>query len=144
MEIVDTAVPLDTARNYCQLGAVGDSFFIFQKYKTFKTYGKVIVKIESALVELLKHHYHERKEKYVLPEHWTQGQLSEKVRAITKKYTAKECSIGLIRHAWVFDLYKTNPTLLQKEDLARRMLHSVAVQELYRTSEELGVLNLEV
>jgi hypothetical protein len=144
MEIVDTAITeYEPHKNFCQLSAVADSFFIFQNYKTKKTYGKVIIKIEEPLVELLKHHFYERKEKYVLPEFWSQNTLSEKVRAITKKYTGKECSIGLIRHAWVFDLYKTNPTLSQKEDLARKMLHSIAVQELYRTSEDLHILNLE-
>jgi hypothetical protein len=144
MEIWDSALPSYMPQtNYCQISAVADSFFVFQKYKTSKTYGKVIVKIEPPLVELLKHHFYERKEKYVLPDFWSQNMLSEKVRAITKKYTGKECSIGLIRHAWVFDLYKTNPTLLEKEDLARKMLHSVAVQELYRTSEDLHILNLE-
>ena len=133
----------DTNKNYCQLNTVADSFFVFQNYKTSKTYGKVIVKIEEPLVELLKEHYFVRKEKYVLPEFWTKAYLSEKVRLITKKYTGKECSIGLIRHAYVFDLYKTNPTLYQKEELARKMLHSVAVQELYRTSEDMSILNLE-
>lgn len=145
MEIVDTALTECPAnKNYCQLSAVADSFFVFQKYKTAKTYGKRLIKIEEPVVELLKHHFYERKEKYVLPDFWTQNQLSERVRAITKKYTGKECSIGLIRHAWVYDLYKTNPTLNQKEELAYKMLHSVAVQELYRTSEDLTILNLEV
>ena len=144
MEIVDTSLSeYDQKKNYCQLSAVADSFFIFNTYKTSKTYGKVIIKIEEPLVELLKTHFYERKEKYVLPDFWSKAYLSERVRMITKKYTGKECSIGLIRHAWVFDLYKSNPTIADKEKLARKMLHSVAVQELYRTSEDLTILNLE-
>lgn len=145
MEIIQEEISIDDKKNYCVLSSVNqkNDYFVFNEYKTKKTYGKVLIPIEKDLSDLLRLHYHARKEKYVLPDFWTQNTLSQKVRSILLKITTRECSIGLIRHAWVYDLYKTNPTLLQKEELARKMLHSVAIQELYRTSEDLHMLNLE-
>lgn len=142
MEITEI-LPVDYTRNYCWLKPEGTCYFIFNEYKTKKTYGTIHIPIEKDLLDLIKEHYHTRKEKYVLPEFWAKSFLCDKVRNITAKYTGKECSIGLIRHAWIIDFYKTNPSILQKEEMAKKMLHSVAVQELYRTSEELPSLNLE-
>jgi hypothetical protein len=122
------------AGNYAVLtGAHG--YFFFQNYKTAKTYGSVKIRMEEPVSQILKAHYFQRREKYVLPQHYTRAHLARVVPVILQRYAGKKCSIGLIRHAWVFDLYKTNPTIQQKEDLARRMLHSVSVQELYRTAE---------
>ena len=130
-----SAQTFDRENNYCSLGGSDNSFFLFQKYKTAKTYGSVQVPIHPDIVGYITGRFIQKKEEYVLPPSWTPAYLSERVKTVCKKYTGKECSIGLIRHAWVFDLYKTNPTLAQKEELARCMLHSVAVQELYRTNE---------
>jgi hypothetical protein len=144
MKFIDRDIPeFDKDSNYCLMDKASPCKFIFNRYKTSKTYGTVALPIEKDLQDLLRLHYYERKEKYVLPDHWDENYLSRKVRDICEKYTSKKCSIGLIRHAWVFDLYKTNPTLHQKEDLAKRMLHSVAVQELYRTAENVEQLSLE-
>jgi integrase len=142
LDISDTNSVIQPELNYCCLSETkGESFFLFQKYKTAKTYGKVSIPIEPDLEAILQDHFYTRKNRDVLPDFWTSNTLSQKVRELTKKYSGKSCSIGLIRHAWVFDLYKTNPTIKEKEALARRMLHSVAVQELYRTTECLEVLN---
>ena len=131
--------------NYCYLAdkPEKDSFFVFNKYKTEKTYGRRVIAIDSQLYPILYAHAYERKEKFILPPFWSSNLLSHKVRNITKKYSGKECSIGLIRHAWVCDLFKNNPTIHEKEHLAFKMLHSVAVQELYRTTELLPELNLD-
>lgn len=142
VDITDTDTILQPEQNYCCLSETkGESFFLFQKYKTAKTYGKVSIPIEPDLEAILQEHFYQRKNRMVLPDFWTPNYLSQEVRKLTKKYSGKSCSIGLIRHAWVFDLYKNNPTIREKEALARRMLHSVAVQELYRTSECLDVIN---
>lgn len=136
-------IELDAEKNWCVMSKTEKCYFVFNKYKTAATYGARCLPIEKDLQDLLRLHYYVRKEKYVLPEHWDENYLSRRVRDICEKYSAKKCSIGLIRHAWVFDLYKTNPTLKEKEELARRMLHSVAVQELYRTAENVEQLSLE-
>ena len=111
------------------------NFFHFINYKTAKTYGRQMIPIYQPLWELLKHHHFKRNEAKVLPDYYTASYLAKKVPEIIAKYSGKKCSIGLIRHAWVFELYSGNPTILEKEKLARYMLHSVAVQELYRTTE---------
>jgi hypothetical protein len=141
----DTTAELDKEQNYCLLAPPEQSqygsHFLFRKYKTSKTYGAVSIPIEPDLEVILREHFFVRKNRDVLPDFWTPNTLSQKVRHLTLQYSGRACSIGLIRHAWVCDLYKTNPTILQKEDLAKRMLHSVAVQELYRTDEDMEILN---
>lgn len=145
VDCMDTTVELNKEDNYCLLVPPGQpkltSHFLFQTYKTSKTYGKVSVPIEKDLEVILQDHFYVQKNRYVLPDFWTPNTLSQKVRQLTCKYSTKTCSIGLIRHAWVCDLYKTNPTILEKEALAKKMLHSVAIQELYRTDEDLEILN---
>ena len=145
MRFVDDAqmIELTSEKNWCVMNKTEKCYFVFNKYKTATTYGTRCLPIEKDLQDLLRLHYYVRKEAWVLPEHWDENYLSRRVRDICAVYTEKKCSIGLIRHAWVFDLYKTNPTLKEKEELARRMLHSVAVQELYRTAENIDQLSLE-
>ena len=119
-----------------------NSYFIFQTYKTAKTYGIAKIEMEHPVWEILKEHAYDKRHSEVLPSWYDSKTLAREVSNILFRYTGKECSIGLIRHAWVFDLYKTNPTIKQKEDLAKKMLHSVAVQELYRTAESLEELDI--
>jgi len=130
-----------TKKNYCFIGE-HDVKFCFNTYKTAKTYGNVWIDAQPEVASLMRTHK-SRGEAFVLPEHWNANMLSKKVSALLLQYAGKASSIGLIRHAWVYDCYKNNPTLLEKEALARRMLHSVAVQELYRTAENVEGLSVE-
>jgi hypothetical protein len=69
--------------------------------------------------------------KFLLGKEYTPAQLSEKVQAIFKDYTGKEVGVSLLRHAYITSVYPTLTTIKQKEDLARRMLHSATLQEQY-------------
>lgn len=111
------------------------SSFIFNTYKTAKTYGRRVIDCDmriKTLVEdygrtVLKNYY------YLLPNEWTPNYLSEYVAKCFLDMSGKKCGIGLLRHAYICYFYELNPSIRQKEELARRMLHSVRIQELYRT-----------
>ena len=125
-------------RNYCVLNTENPtqpSYFVFNKYKTDQYYGQQKINIHPVLESMILRRFKEGNNR-VLPFINNSNQLSQKVRALFKNLTGKECSITLCRHAWVYDLYATNPTIQQKEDLARRMLHSRQIQEFYRTNED--------
>jgi hypothetical protein len=126
------------AENLC-FDLSGDMFsgdmmwFCFGKYKTFKTYGWVDVSVDRDLANILRKWRDTYSPIHVY--NGTPNMLCKRVMTLFKRHTGKATGIGLLRHSYIFDFYKGNPTLRQKELLAEKMLHSVAVQELYRTNE---------
>lgn len=124
--------------NYC-FDLSGEFFqndmmwFCFGRYKTFKTYGWRDVMVENDLARILRKWRDTYSPVWVL--NMSENALTKQVMTVFKKHSGKATGIGLLRHAYIFDFYTGNPTLRQKELLAEKMLHSVAVQELYRTTE---------
>jgi hypothetical protein len=53
------------------------------------------------------------------------------VSRIFKAYTEKEVGVSLIRHSYITHVYPTLRSLVQKQQLASRMLHSTDLQEKY-------------
>jgi len=121
-------------RNFIKLG-YDSSTFCFNTYKTAKTYGRRIIDCDSRIVSLVSDYGRAvfKNWYFLLPEEWTPNYLSEYVAKCFLDMSGKKCGIGLLRHAYICYFYELNPSIRQKEELARRMLHSVRIQELYRT-----------
>jgi len=108
--------------------SAGDSYFIFNDYKTSTCYGQQVIAMDlrtkgllSILYDLGKRSIYSRQ----------RADLSSKIIELWTKYTGKKLSVSLIRHSYIAYNYKQNPSIEFKKDLARRMLHSADVQELY-------------
>ena len=121
--------------NYLLLPQItAKSSFVFKIYKTAKTYGKQVIQTDDTVAQLIKEYGIKTFKRClsVLPESWSPNYLSDYVSKVFLELSGKACGIGLLRHSYICYFYDANPSIRQKEDLARRMLHSIKVQELYR------------
>lgn len=108
--------------------SAGDSYFIFNDYKTSTCYGQQIIAMDLRIKGLLTLLYDTGKRCVYSGE---RADLSRKIIELWTKYTGKKLSVSLIRHSYIAYAYKKNPSIEFKKELAKRMLHSVDVQELY-------------
>lgn len=107
-----------------------EPYFIFTQYKTAKRYGVVIKKVPDALVVILKRY---------LKAHPTEVLFSMSESAFSKligdtfmKLCNKRVTVNILRHSFV-SFHKRNDKLIkQQQKLAKDMLHSVGMSEIYR------------
>ena len=135
MEYITDIAQVQPSKNYCCFTDKDNGFFILQEYKSSKRYGRVDIAIPTHLVEILTKHWNGGGfggNKFVYS-----GNSNSLCHAVSRAFetvTGKATTVSLIRHARIDAFYKTDPTIGEKEDLARRMLHSPAVGERYRTA----------
>lgn len=122
---------IENDKNYCYLGP--GAKFIFQEYKTAKSYGRRDIKIPAKLSKLLKLH---KLGGATAVFHGTENALVIALRRLTKELTGKAVGVNLFRHARITDLYESNPSIQEKEELAYNMLHSAFEGERYRVLDE--------
>lgn len=109
--------------------------FIFNKYKTNKTYGRQEVDIDKKLEKILKMWSVKNKSDYLLVDSLGQPmsnvKLNKRLNAIFKD-TGKPVSVNALRHSYITSLYpKDMPTLETLNNIAEDMGHSIATQQLY-------------
>lgn len=122
----------DTTRNYCVLHK-GNGFFVFNQYKTSKAYGQVIVPIAKPLTEVLRATCTFGEPIISVP---TPNALSKRVMSIFRRLTEREkLGIGLLRHSYITTFLTHFQSITKKEEVARHMLHSKAIQELYAVAD---------
>ena len=122
--------------NYCLLRAT-KPIFIFQAYKTARSYGRVEIPIKRKVYDLLIERYEEMREKgsnLVFTEN--QPNFSARVKKVFNELIGKAIGISLIRHSYITNFLKKNPSIHLKQEVAKNMLNSVAVQEAYRVLDE--------
>ena len=135
MEYITDIAQVQPDKNYCCFTDKDNGFFILQDYKSSKRYGRVDIAIPTHLVEILTKHWNGGGfggNKYVYS-----GNTNSLCHAVSRAFetvTGKATTVSLIRHARIDAFYKTDPTIGEKEDLARKMLHSPSVGERYRTA----------
>ena len=122
--------------------------FVLNRYKTAETYGTVCLDIPEPLAKIIKEWLLSRvptpengKKKqipYSSPflEVNTPNALTKRVRSIFKQLCGKEMGIGLLRHSYIQHFLSVKRTLLEREEIAKKMLHSAVVQELYDVIED--------
>jgi len=108
--------------------SAGDSYFIFNDYKTSTCYGQQVIAMDLRIKGLLTMLYDLGNRCIYSAE---RADLSRKIIELWTKYTGKKLSVSLIRHSYIAYNYKQNPSIEFKKELAKRMLHSADVQELY-------------
>ena len=106
------------------------SYFMFRDYKTSSTYGNVKVPVSPELFDvLIADGVAERNTLLRFPR--TPERLADRVRTIFSKVTGKNVGIDILRHSYIMQHFPKMTTLPQKNELARRMLHSRDRQEKY-------------
>jgi hypothetical protein len=107
--------------------------FVFNQYKTDKTYGKQIFEIPTSLDVIINKYIHlkglksgdylfslERNKKEAIAE----SNFSSKVSNVFNKVYDTPVSVRFIRMSWASSLYTKNPTVKQIKELAYMMAHS--------------------
>jgi len=97
---------------------------VLNNYKTSKTFGQQSLSLPTNLVALLK----DKKEALLV---MTENNLGKRVTAIFEKLCDKKMSINLLRHSYIKHFLSTKRTIVEREALAQKMLHSTGLQEKY-------------
>jgi len=136
MRLFDKMPRVDISGNYLVLRK-SSPVIILQEYKTFSKFGKVTIKIPSDLYDVLTVWRSLNSSEWLLlksnGEPLTSDGLSQRVINIFLKHSGKAVGINILRHAYItMKRSGKELTLLQKESLAKQMLHSTFMNELYR------------
>jgi len=124
--MVFTSKPGDdlSTKNYI-LTSEGDWFFVFNDYKTQKTYGQVKNIIPDDLKEILKTH---EADGSIL--NLSENALTKRVISVFKKLGVQTSITGL-RHSFITHFLSKKRSILEKEVIAQMMMHSTGLQERY-------------
>ena len=117
----------------------GKKYFIFNKYKTAKTYGMQVLMCNrnvSYLINLLLKHNPDRKWLLMNKNNetkMTKNTLTKITLKIMKKEFNKNISISMIRHIYISEVVlKDMPKLNELSRIAEEMGHNIHTQALYR------------
>ena len=112
--------------------------FVFNDYKTSKTYKKQIFNVPINLKNVIKKYisikglndgdllFATDKKKII-----SEGNFSQKISNVFKKVYDIPICVRYLRMSWVSNLYRTNPTAKQIKELALKMSHSAEESRLY-------------
>jgi integrase len=142
MRIYDEMPPADVSGNFVVLSPNKNSF-VLQEYKTSGTYGRQEIEIPDELLEVLYEWVIYNPTGWLLVredgEPYTEGNLSQRVGRIMERATrgpegspGKNCGITMFRHAYKTWLHAGEPTILDAEAEAKKMLHSPQMAQKYR------------
>jgi hypothetical protein len=119
-----SATPLDENTNYIST-AQPKWYFVFNQYKTSKTYGQITTPIPEPIKTLLEPY---------LPQgicKMSENALTKRVISIFKRLGMPGMSITLLRHSYIKEFLKTKRTIKERELVSRQMHHSTTLQERY-------------
>ena len=135
MKVVKTvAQTKDTNWNYCLLRKA-KPVFIFNKYKTDKTYGQQTYPIPVALANLIGTWRKTNTTEWLFikanGDPMDSHRLSQHLIDLLERTTGKKAGASLLRHAFLTDLLKDEKPIADKQPIAEMMAHSLGTQELY-------------
>lgn len=109
--------------------------FILNHYKTAKTLGKAVLDVPEPLAKVIKAFLIDRDGYIVydtpLLKLKSPIALSQRVFLLMKKLSGKVMGISLLRHSYITEFLKTKRTIVERNALAAKMLHSASQQEQY-------------
>jgi hypothetical protein len=116
---------------------------VLQDYKTSSKFGTVNIKIPKELYAVLTVWRTFNPSEWLIlkgdGEPMTPDNLSQRIIRLFLQHTGKAVGINMLRHAYItMKRSGKELTLLQKEVLARQMLHSTLTNELYRRVDAEG------
>jgi hypothetical protein len=139
MEIKHGLAELDPNKNYLVIINRSKKEFVFGDYKTVKAYGQkrvpVSKKMNAMLNIYLKHH---PDNKYLIQDRWGENITKDALqKSIVRAFkgTGKNIGVSMLRHILISEKVDTGDKLKAKSDVAEKMGHSVATQEIYKKFE---------
>ena len=139
MEIKHGLAELDPNKNYLVIVNRSKKEFVFGDYKTVKAYGVKRVPLSkkmNAMINIyLKHH---PDNKYLIQDRWGENITKDALqKSIVRAFkgTGKNIGVSMLRHILISEKVDTGDKLKDKSDVAEKMGHSVATQEIYKKFE---------
>jgi hypothetical protein len=136
MEIVGKGVKMEDNKNYLQVINRQKKTFIFNNYKSSKTYGKVSIPVNKQLNTVINKYIKLNPGvKYLLESEkvkgspMTRNSLGKRIPKIFAS-TGKHITLNLIRHIYISENMDIEATKAQNE-LAKNMMHGKATQLTY-------------
>jgi hypothetical protein len=128
MKIVDE-IPTDASGNYLIVGPK-TSQIVLNEFKTSRKYGTQIIDVPSKLNLIIKKYLKNYPTDVLF--NTTEPQMSKKIGDVFEKLLGKRVTINILRHSYISYMKRNEPTLKKKEELAKSMLHSISMDEVYR------------
>lgn len=132
--VVVKSIPDDKDNNYIVKKNSRNKTFIFNKYKTFKTYGTQVFKVARRLNNDLNLWFKfSESKKYLLYNPQSPNKplgtnnLTKILTDVFKKRFNKNISVNMIRSITLTDIYKDMPQLKTLDEIASKMGHSVSI-----------------
>ena len=128
--IRDNAENLPSSHNYIIIKNMDNNpsfYFVFNKFKTAKSLGTQMFKVENTkLTALLFRYfkYHNKDGEYFLMsrgKELTQPNLTNILKKVSQELTKKNLSCNMLRHIYITHFLSENPTLRQKLEIAGAM-----------------------
>ncbi len=128
--IRDNADNLPATHNYIIIKNLDNNpsfYFVFNKYKTVKSLGSHMFKVENAkLIAMLYRYFkhHNKDGEYFLMsrgKELTQPNLTNILKRTSQDLTEKNLSCNMLRHIYITHFLSENPTLRQKLEIAGAM-----------------------
>jgi hypothetical protein len=115
-------------------------YFVFAEYKTYKRYGAHRVPVPASLKPILTEWFQMVEPEWLLLD--TNGQpmpewlLGQTIIKMFEKHAGKSVGVSVIRHSYVSYMRKDETPILHKPELAKQLLHSPQMSQLYRRLPE--------
>ena len=136
--IKDSEDELNDNENYIVVND-NDMKIILNNYKTSKKYGKYIIDnlsdvLKNSILDLIKsknkgdgdYLFTNSKNK-----NYNQNQFSNRINRLFLKVNKKKVGLNILRHSFISNLYRSNPSNKKKIEIASFMSHDVRTQGFY-------------
>ena len=124
----------DTNFNYCLIRKA-KPVFIFNKFKTEKTFGQQVIDIPVELATLIRKWRETNNSMWLFVKQdgdpMDSHRLSQHLIDLLERMTGKKAGASILRHAFLTDLLKDEKPIADKKPIADMMAHSTHTQELY-------------
>lgn len=132
MRVVKSLNSTKNDTNYAELSE-NSVWFEFRHYKTAKTYGTVGLPAHPTVAELIRKKKANCFAKVCYVSALARDKMTQRLSELFVKCGGKPITITLLRHSYITQFYKDypNPSIELKKQLAKKMLHSRFVQEVY-------------
>jgi hypothetical protein len=137
MRIVKKITNCGERYNYAEFLADGSVMYEFNQYKTMLKYGKQAWLAHPTVAELIRKKKAECFGKVCMVSSLDRAKMGRRLSEVFVLCGGKPITITLLRHSYITQFYKDcpNPSIGVKNNLAKRMLHSRFVQEVYNVLE---------
>jgi len=106
------------------------SQIVLNEFKTSRRYGTQTIPVPAKLHTIIKKYLKANPTTILF--NMNETHMSKKVGDVFEKLLGKRVTINILRHSYISHMKRNEPSLKEKEGLAKSMMHSVTMDEMYR------------